>query len=69
MFLFKLLGLELFYSFLSTACVFTGVFERLIHFSLKDLYHINKNYFMVFVLFFSSVAISRAYCGRFVGLH
>lgn len=43
---------------------FHSLFKGLIHFPLKDLYHIHKGDTKVFFLCFSYVAILRVYCGR-----
>jgi hypothetical protein len=40
--LFPLSGLELFYSFFSTVCLFIDFFNEFINFLFKDFYHIYK---------------------------
>lgn len=48
MILFLLLGLEIYYAFLSTICVVMGIFKEFINFLFKGLYHIHKSYSMSF---------------------
>lgn len=67
-FLFQLSGLELFYPYPSTVCVFIGFTKGFINLLLMGLNQIHKGYFKVLVLCFSFVAIFSAYDGSISGL-
>lgn len=70
--LFSVSGLEHFYFFLAvylflTVCVFLYSFRGSIHFFFKNLNHIHKGCFKIFVLCFSHVRIFRTFCARIAG--